>query len=459
MAYSIEQLQNIYLSTAAAKANSADIDITNLSDFQAKAFATGSVGAGVSSDAQRLFQEALPQYSTSLGANAQLAARGGQPQLPSSPAILTLSANGVIAGQTYLIPLGTYLTSTDKKVYQVTTPNPIETSVVITSTANVLYAQSSTNGANTGLNVGSVLTLTPPIVSNDGTVNISSCTVTAVVNGTNEESLSSAISRLIELYQSPLDLTRGTDYKNQAIAINNGIVRDAVVLTNNQINYASPLYNCGVFLAVGDPINNLILDQGLVTTPAVVYSRTADAGTISTTQQYFTGQYIVGSRPNVQTLDTQALTTNTDIANPFIKCVVTLQNGYTLASNITIGNDVFTIQQLIQREVRRAICAQPFGATLEIDINTGAILSSKLLISAIQNQLDSTLGTSNTTGTLGAYLIDRVIFIKDSGGIYVQEANIPLSLSIPVSIAINLPWVYDISLDPAYIYPNIGVTL
>lgn len=459
MAYSIEELQSIYLTTAASKAQSADIDITNLSDFQAKGFATASVGASVSSDAQRLFQEALPQYSTSLGANSQLAARGAQPQLPSSPAILTLSANDVVAGKTYLIPLGTYLTSADKKVYQVTSPNPNETNVVVTSTANVIYAQSSTNGGNTSLNIGSVLTLSPPIVSTDGTVNITQCTVTQSVNGTNEESLSSAISRLIEIYQSPLDLTRGTDYKNQAIAINGGIVRDAAVLTNNQITYSSSLYNCGVFLAVNDPINNAILNQGLTTPTAVVYSRVADSGTITTTQQYFTAQYIVGSRPNVRTLSTQALTANTDTANPFIKCVVVLQNGYTLSSDVTIDGNVFTIQQLIQREIRRAICAQPFGATLEISVNTGEISSSKILVSAIQNQLDVTLGTSNTTGTLGAYLVDRTIFIKDSGGNYVQNASIPLSVGIPSNPANNLPWVYDISLTPSLIYPNIGVTL
>lgn len=459
MAYSIDQLLNIYLATAASTAESSNIDITNLSDFQAKGFATASVGAGVSSDAQRLFQEALPQYSTSLGANSQLAARGAQPQLPSSPAILTVSADGVIAGKTYLIPLGTYLTSTDKKVYQITSPNPNDTNVVVTSTANVIYAKSSTNGGNTGLSVGSVLTLTPPIVSTDGTVNISQCTVTASVNGTNEESLSSAIARLIEVYQSPLDLTRATDYKNQSIAINSGIVRDAVVLTNNQINYSSTLYNCGVFLAANDEINNIVLDQGLITPNAVLFSRTADASTISNTQQYFTAQYIVGSRPNVSTLSTQALTTNTDTVNPYIKCIVVLQNGYNLDSNVTINNNVFTIRQLIQREIRRAVCAQPFGATLEINVNNGQLVSSKLLISAIQNQLDITLGTSNTTGTLGAYLVDRVIFIKDSLGNYVQDASIPLSLGVPTNTADNLPWVYDICLDPTLIYPNIGVTL
>lgn len=459
MAYSIDQLLNIYLTTAASTPESSDIDITNLSDFQAKGFATASVGAGVSSDAQRLFQEALPQYSTSLGANSQLAARGAQPQLPSSPALLTLSADGVVASKTYLIPLGTYLTSSDKKVYQVTSANPDDTNVVVTSTANVIYAQSSTKGGNTGLSVGSVLTLTPPIVSTDGTSNISSCTVTESVNGTNEESLSSAIARLIEVYQSPLDLTRATDYKNQAIAINSGVVRDAVVLTNNQISYSSTLYNCGVFVAAGDQITNTVLDKGLTTPTAELFTREADPATITNTQQYFTSQYLVGSRPNVQTISTQALTTNADTLNPYIKCVVVLQNGYTLNTNVTINNSVFTVRQLIQREIRRAICAQPFGASLDINVINGEIVSSKLLISAIQNQLDTALGTSNTTGVLGAYLVDRTIFIKNNVGDYVQDASIPLNLGVPTNTSDNLPWVYDICLDPTLIYPNIGVTL
>ena len=136
---------------------------------------------------------------------------------------------------------------------------------------------------------------------------------------------------------------------------------------------------------------------------------------------------------------------------------VVLQSGYSLSSPISLGGNTFTIEQLIQREIRRAICQQPFGATLTTDILTGEILNSQILLSAIQTQLDESLGTSLSTGTLGAYLKNRVIYIKDNTNNYTQPASIEVILGIPTLSTGDLPWVYDISTDPDFIYPNIGV--
>lgn len=454
--YSLAELQQLYLTTAQARATElgVQIDVSNLSDFQAKSSASAAIGASLSIDIERLFSEVVPQTSNALGCNAQLAARKASPQLPASPAFVTLTCNDVLPNQTYTIPTGTLLTSTNKRVYT-TFKN-----TVITSDNNVLYCKSVAKGVDTGLNMNDVLTITPPIVSADTTSRITTCVVTASVDGTNLEPLANAIERLIAVYQSPLDNVRGTDYKEQAILFNDGLVTDAVVLTNRQINYPNTEFNGGVYLASGATITDDILNKGLVAgTNAVVYSRTSPLAVIDSTQQKFTSQYIMGSRPNVKTLVTQALTTNATLSTPFIKCIVTLQNGYTLQSNITLNNNNFTVAQLVQREIRRAVCAQPFGATLTIDVLTGELLASKLLISAIQNQLDVALGTSSTTGTLGAFLVDRAIFIKQPDNTYAQPSSISLDLDIQTSTATNLKWVYDISVDPTLIYPNIGVEL
>lgn len=453
--YNQQELAQLFLESAQSKVT--DIDVSDLSDFQAKGFAYGGVAAGILLDAEMLYNEALPQYASSLGVNTQLAARKAASQLPASPAFLTLSAIDLAVDATYVIPTGTFITAPNKSTYKIIATTSSATEIVITADNNIIYAVSLTNGVNSSQNIDVILTFTPPIISTDGVSNIMQCKVTAATDGTNEESLSNAASRLINVYQAPLDNIRGTDYQNKAITFNDGAVTAAVALTNRQIAYANPYYNCGVFLAGGASITDYILNKGLILgTEAELFNRSVSNAIIDLTQFKFTNEYIVGSKPNVQSIATQGLTTNTDSNKAYFKCVVTLQNGYSLDSTITLDGNIFTIKQLIQREIRRAICAQNFGATLSKNILTGEILSSKLLISSIQNQLDTALGTSNSTGILGAYLVDRTIFVYD-GTNYVQQASIQLNLGIPTALNGSLPWVYDISTTANLIYLNIGV--
>ena len=133
--YQIEDLQALYLQSAQFKAQT--IDVSDLSDFQAKAFATGSVGAALSLDNTRLFNEAFPQYAASLGINSQLAASGLQPQYPATPSLLTLTANGLVSGYTYVVPVGTILTAPNNQTYTVIASNYGQQDVSLTSTANV----------------------------------------------------------------------------------------------------------------------------------------------------------------------------------------------------------------------------------------------------------------------------------------------------------------------------------
>lgn len=457
MAYTIAELQDTYITNAQAQVQS--IDISALSDFQAKSFGTGGVGAALSLDAERLFNEIYPQYATALGVNTQLAAAGVAAQLPSSPSFLTLYANNLVAGKSYNIPLGTFITAPNRQVYKVIASTSSDTQIVISSTSNRFYATSTTNGLSTNQSTNTVLTFTPPIVATDGSTTFNTCTVLSSVTGTDQESLSDATARLIQVKQVPLDNTRSTDYKDYVIRLNTGSVTDSVVLTNNQIKYLGSLFNCAIFLAGATKVTDEVLNKGLVTgTTPEVFTRTVNETVIESTQQNLVAQYIVGSRPKARTVVTQALTTNTNTLNPYIKCTVTLQSGYSLNSNITLGANVFTLKQLIQREIRRAVCGQEFGATLTQDILTGEITASKLLISAIQNQLDVALGTSSSTGTLGAYLVNRTIYIDTGGsGTYTQPSSLNLTLGIPTVYTGDLPWIYDISLDATLIYPNIGV--
>jgi hypothetical protein len=455
--YTIAQLQQIYLEAAQSRVQ--NIDISNLSDFQAKSFGCAGIGGALSLDATRLFDEAVPQYASSLGVNNKLSAQGLLPQYPASPSILTVSAVGLVAGYTYILQVGTIFTASNGQNYSVIPSSySSPTQVVITLASNIFYLSSIEDGSTTTQTNGTSLTASPAIVSTDNSQSFSAAISSACQNGTNEESLSSAAARLITVSQSPLCGTRSPDIQKECISPASGI-RDTIVLTNRQLLYPGTLYTVGGFLVSGDPVTDELLNKGLVTgTTAEVFNRTTSEVLITSTQEKLVADHIIGVRPNTRTVKTYGLTDATGTA--FFKVTVSLQNGYALNSNITLNGNVFTVEQLIQREVRRAICQQPFGATLESNILTGEYFSSTFLISAIEQQLDSALGSSTTTGSLGAFLVDRTVdVLSDDGVNYEHITSILLPLGIPTDPANDLEWIYDVTLSADNIYSNIEVVI
>jgi len=455
-----DELKVAYLREAQARATElgVKIDASALSDYDIKATCIAGIASGMAQDAFLNFQNLYAQFADQEGINIGLSSAGIPPQFPASPAVLTLTANNLIVDKTYLVPVGTILIAPNGTQYQVIPNSPLnDDNVSISSLYPTLYAISVALGQNTGQEIGVILNISPPIVSTDGSVFFGSAIVNKSIDGSDEETLSQATNRLVEIKQTPLCSNRATDIKYLAIDLSNSVV-DAKILIKNQIIYPSP-YNCGVFDISGTPINNDILNKGLVNgTSAVVFSRETSNVNISVTQQKLNQQDIVGLFAVASTVQTQGLTNLTNPLTPFFKIVVTLQKQYTLDTQITLDGNVFTLQQLIQREVRKAVCNQPLGATLTQNNVTGAFLSSVLLISSIEQQLDNSLGTGTTTGSLGAYLLDRSIQIYN-GSTYEYRTSIILSLGIPASIDGKLAWIYDISLSPSHIYSNISVSI
>jgi hypothetical protein len=76
--------------------------------------------------------------------------------------------------------------------------------------------------------------------------------------------------------------------------------------------------------------------------------------------------------------------------------------------------------------------------------------------SSIEQQLDITLGTPTTNGTLGNYLQSRSVLFYN-GTTYEYRGSLPLNIGIPTISTNPIAWVYDISLTPADIYYNILV--
>ncbi len=447
-----------YLTTAQGKAQELglSIDVSLFSDFQLKASAVAGMGSGIVQEATRLFQNTIPQYADSLGINLGLANSNLPPIFPATSAILTLTANNLIANKTYIINVGTIITAPNGATYSVINVNN-SSQVILTTVYPKFYASSTATGLNTTQSNSTILTFTPPIISTDLSSTLSECTVISSVDGTNQESIASATVRLIQVKQEPLCSDRASDFKKLAIDPSNNVT-DAIVLINNQLTYSNPQLNVGIFDVSGTPITDDILNQGLfVGTIEVVYSRTSSLASVAYTQNIMNKQDIIGAFPNVSTVSTQQITTSNG-SNPFFQIKVTLQTGYTLSSEVSLNDNIFTVQQLIQREVRRAVCGQTYGATLAYNLTNGSYISSSLTISSIEQQLDTSLGTATTIGTIGSFLLNRTVLCYNSStSSYEYLPSISLNLGIPVASNDTLPWVYDISTTVGEIYINIAV--
>lgn len=434
-------------------------DITDYADFNTKGKVLSGIVAAQAEDAYNNFKNLYPQLSDDQGVNLILSAAGVPITYPATQAILTLEGDDLVVDQTYNVPLNTRVTAPDGSTYKVITSSNSNFTEVIVSTINpTLFVVSTALGQNTAQPVTTVLTITPPIVSVDGTQTLSSCTVTAFTDGSNQETLTNATDRSVKIKQVPLCDTRSTDFAYLARDPANSVT-DVVTLINNQLKYTNREWNIGIYDVSASPINNTILNKGLLpATTTEVFSRTSSTESIDYTQEVMNQQDIVGAHPIVNTVETQQITSLTGSPNPFFRISVGLQFGYLLSTQVTLEDGTFTVLQLIQREVRRAICAQPYGASLVRTTSNSAYTSSSLPISSIEQQLDLALGTASTTGIIGSYLKDRLVLVWN-GSEYVYMSSLPLDLGIPIANTDKLQWIYDISTTAAYIYPNISVNL
>ncbi len=456
---SIQELKDNYLSYvqyALIEKNVSD-DVLQSTDYQTKAFGIAGLLSRTYADTQKLFESLLPQNAVSTGINNQLSVKGAPATFPSAPAIIVASFNDILPSCNYNLAVGSLVSSTTGITYKVLAQSPDSDIIVINDSNVSISLASTTNGIGTGALTGAILTMQSPILpSNDPskTIGISKLTVTSSIDGVNQESLSSSVNRLVTVNQAPLDEVRAEDFENLLTNPVDGITRCKVLNSNN---WNPTTTNFGVFTLSGQPVNDEFLNKGLIAnTTTEVYSRTSVSSIINAAKEKILNQNLIGIFPYVSTVSTQYLV-NTTLPEPFIRVQVVLESGYSLSSLMTLTSGVvLTLKQLIQREVRRAICSQPLGATLIIDFSNGKVLSSSLSVSSIEQQLDISLGTSNSSGDIGTWLKSRAVLIWDTDK-YVYKESIPLLLGIPQTETGDLAWVYDISETPSLIYTNIDV--
>lgn len=370
-----------------------------------------------------------------------LTARGGQTygtviaSIPSGTFPITILAN-------------TIFTDNGPTVF---TNNQYQTFQEITVTANtdqfVLYAiQSGPNYLEPYGNelINATLGLTAQI---DGST-----------NGQNEETDQSCISRILASIRVPKGGSRTTDYYEFALQSNTlfpvPTITDAIVEPDYDIqNQISIL---GLFPLVGTRITEYQLNQGLINAPInfIGYSRQISTGQLVFVNNYIQSQRLVGLSITVGANITYLVTaTNAvgitsgglPIINPPLAVNVSLASGFELTTILNINSQdqnnnpiviQLTVEQLIQREARRAICNQQYGAT-KIPADTG---QNYLTVDSIEYVLNFQLSANG--GQLAQILTDVIL---PNGNIGVPVAQVS---------TLSLYFTYDIDS-----YTNIIVTV
>lgn len=444
-----DDLTQLYKDTIQAESNGTINP--NIGDYNYKAIAIGGFSAGIYADFSSGYKNYFPQYTQGQALTDWLEASSLPPLQPTTYATLTLQTNPPIAvGVTLTLTSGMELTdSTTGSKYLI-----LENIIVDDTNYNTIKGISNVAGVGFNLNVNAQLNFEDIPLNSLGNP-VPSLYVVSSTDGTEAETENEAQQRLLNAWQIPQSGSRITDYQLYTLDANqylpNKIIVDSIVLNNNQFNN-NPDFNFAIFAVGGSPINDSVLNKGLL--PATTFeqfSRTIQdlTNTIAKIKQSIYVQQIINNKMWIDTVSTQIINFN-------IKIEVTLYNGFALSSNVPLADGtILTVEQLIKRETRRAICGQPYGANQEISINSN-ILSSNIPLSTIEQRLDYTLGTYEYNGIYTTILKDRRITVDIGSGFMYQ--NIPLQVGIPAptTSTTNAPleWIYDVNS-----YNNIIVAL
>jgi hypothetical protein len=266
--------------------------------------------------------------------------------------------------------------------------------------------------------------------------------------GQTEETDQQAIYRILQAEQSPLSGARITDYAvfdiqaNKLVPIGFAKVTDSIQIQNFvKVNGVGKLGN---FILVGQQMTEYVLNQGLLPdTDFISYSREAPQDLIDIVTNYINSIRLAGLTIITNTSKTYLIT------NAFMKLIVevTLLKGYSPTTPITIESQsennqpiqiTLSVTDLIKREIRRAICSQPYGGTRIMGQNY-------ITLDSINDALNTTLLSNK--GTLAQILVD-----VDVQGV---QNNIHENILVPdySSNAKYIQYIYDL-----YDYDSIDLT-
>lgn len=221
--------------------------------------------------------------------------------------------------------------------------------------------------------------------------------VSVSTDGQEIESDQSCINRVLQSIRAPISGARETDYSVYCLETNtllvNPVITDSIIIPSFFVVNSVGLL--GIFPLVGIQISDYQLNLGLL--PATIfspYSRTPDNMVLTTTNNYIQNLRLVGLTTNILPNITLSVTSNISQLTINVSLVLgfDLTTIINLPSQDSFGNPItiqLTVDQLIKKETRRAICNQEFGATL---IGENRYITLDSLLYALNSQLSSQNG-------------------------------------------------------------------
>lgn len=377
-------------------------------DIQGTAFyfygnSTSQVAANVLPETQLMQNNIIPASATGTFLDKHDGSLGmtpRQPALPSQGHVTNLVANsGTTAAANFVIPVNTQLTSSStNQTYNVI--QAVSVAAGDTLADVVMQIQSVNLGAGTNSPPNDILTFVTPFVVNvSQSILTASVTSDGMTSGADIESDNSLVLRIFDFMINPRGGGSKGDYIKWCFLGSSNVTQATVI----------PSYtgNDGILFPVifeGSPDPNFYIDGNATNnyqpTPAPI-NRTAIVADIDAVQTYINGVRPEGANPEVITVATYELSGTDPIFGngSYFDVNVSLTPGLTLSTNILVSNGSYlTVQELIEREFRRAILQTPSEGTA---VTISTVTNQYIIVSDIERTIQ--LGLANNAQFQGNY--------------------------------------------------------
>lgn len=387
---------------------------TEGTDWWVKGQVIGGLLAGLNQDIYLAGQNSLPLNSTGVYLDKQAASFSIPARIGAGPSMGTASLSAPAVSAVFL-PVDTILNySVNNLSFYVAQ----DTTIAIGQTG-VIPFNCSTIGSGTQIPNNSTLTLQTPI---DG---ISSVVIVNMTDGINQETDANFSFRLAQALQNPKTGGSIGDYTQWAFSV------PGVTGAYPYPNYVQPGTLILTILAGGNDFDTILLTPPTLTQ---YYSRTAPQILINAVDAYVETVRPVNDSVLVNTVDTNIIQPSN-----IINVGVLLAQGLQLGTVISTYS--LTVEQLIQREVRRAIISTQVGAN--IDPGNGL---RYIYLADIVTTLN--IGLSAVQGQNGIYASLIVDSLVDYNGSATTNILVPSNIDMNG----NMPFVYDILYSSINVY-------
>lgn len=369
-----EQIADEYLLHLKSLKPEVNTDQTD-SDWWVRSRVVGGVLSGMYADQRKISDDAFPQSARRDALEKHLNLYFDEGFTPATEAVGSVLVSGTVAST---IPSGTqFQYDPNGNLYTAT-----ET-VVLTATTGVVPVQSVTTGQSQNLLEGALLSLpSPPAGINNSAVVVDG----NISDGRDEETDEQAAARILARIRQPLAGGKVSDYVQFALDA------DPSVTSANVIRFPFGFGSVAVVITAGTSDIDDALDNGF---PVVLLPSDE---LVETVQEY------------IETVN--PITDCAFVLSPAsVPIDVTVNVRYASGDNSTvISGQTLTQEELVQREVQRAIYKTPPGGRL-----LGG--SGFLVCSEIEEVMDLNLSADPyTVGNKAQILLDRQVLDLSASG-------------------------------------------